>query len=106
MDSFKDALRATDDGLLIKIEVQAGSGRNTFPTGYNPWRRTIGIAVTAPPVDGRANTAIINLVADSMHVPRSSVIIMSGHQSSKKVIRIADMIPSQGIEILGPFFDE
>ncbi|MDO8841872.1 DUF167 domain-containing protein [Methanocalculus sp.] len=106
MDSFIDALRATDDGLLIKIEVQTGSGRNVFPSGYNPWRKTIGVAVTAPPVDGRANTAIIDLVADSMHVPRSSVNIMSGHQSSKKVIRIANMTLLQGIEILRPFFDE
>jgi hypothetical protein len=106
MASFEDALRQTKEGLLIGIEVQAGSARNTFPSGYNSWRKAIGIAVTAPPIEGRANRSIIALVAEVMGVPGSGISIVSGHQSSRKVIRITGMDLPHGVMILKPFFDE
>ena len=88
MPSFTDAIRQVGSGLHISCEVQAGARQNAFPSGYNSWRETIGISITAPPVDGRANAAIILLIADVMGVPRSSISIVSGDHSSRKVIRI------------------
>jgi len=104
MASFEDAFRISNEGLLITLDVHPGSGRNAFPDGYNAWRKAIGIAITAPPIEGRANTAITNLVSDVMDIPRSSVTIVSGHQSSRKVIQISGMTLHQGREILASLF--
>ena len=100
MASFEDAFRISNEGLLITLDVHPGSGRNAFPDGYNAWRKSIGIAITAPPVDGRANTAIIDLVSKVMGISKSEIRIVSGHQSSRKVIQIAGMTPLQCKELL------
>jgi uncharacterized protein (TIGR00251 family) len=46
------------------------------------------LSLTAPPVDGRANDACIEFLANLLKVPRSSVTIASGETSRRKVIRI------------------
>ena len=48
----------------------------------------IKIAVTAPPVDGEANAAVIELVAKSFGVPRSAVEVIAGASSRRKTIRV------------------
>jgi len=100
MPSFTDAIREVGSGLHISCEVQAGARENVFPAGYNTWRGTIGITITAPPVDGRANAAIILLIADVMGVPRSSISIFSGDHANRKVIRIVGLTLSDCIYTL------
>ena len=46
------------------------------------------VALTAPPIDGRANQACIEFFADLLNVPRSAVTIVSGQSSRNKVIRV------------------
>ncbi|MGA8298411.1 MAG: DUF167 domain-containing protein [Terriglobales bacterium] len=46
------------------------------------------VALTAPPVDGKANAACIEFFAKLLNVPRSSVTIASGETSRNKVVRI------------------
>jgi uncharacterized protein len=49
------------------------------------------VSLKAPPVDGRANQACIEFLADILQVPRSSVSIVSGATSRRKVIRVAGL---------------
>lgn len=51
----------------------------------------VKLAVTAPPVDGRANEACIEFFANLFAVPRSSITIASGETSRRKVIRVAGL---------------
>jgi uncharacterized protein (TIGR00251 family) len=46
------------------------------------------IAVTAPPVEGKANAACIDLLAKLLKLPRSSFSIAAGETSRNKLIRI------------------
>jgi uncharacterized protein (TIGR00251 family) len=46
------------------------------------------LSVKAPPVEGRANEAGIEFLANLLKVPRSSVTIASGQNSPRKVIRV------------------
>jgi uncharacterized protein (TIGR00251 family) len=46
------------------------------------------LALTAPPVDGKANEACIEFIADLLRLPRSEVTIASGQSSRNKVIRV------------------
>jgi uncharacterized protein (TIGR00251 family) len=49
------------------------------------------LALTAPPVEGKANLAVIEFFADLFEIPRSSVTIASGETSRNKVVRISGM---------------
>jgi uncharacterized protein len=44
------------------------------------------IKVTAPPEDGRANQAVLGLLADTLRLPRRAISIVSGHASRDKVV--------------------
>lgn len=46
------------------------------------------IAVTAPPVDGEANAAVIELLAKALGVPRRQVEVIAGASSRRKTVRI------------------
>lgn len=46
------------------------------------------IALTAPPVDGRANDACVEFLVEVLDVPRSAIQIISGQSSRNKVIRV------------------
>jgi uncharacterized protein (TIGR00251 family) len=46
------------------------------------------IKIAAPPERGRANAALVALLAERYHVPRSAITIVSGHSASRKLIRI------------------
>ncbi len=58
------------------------------------------IAVTAPPVDGEANAAVIELFAKQLGIPRSSVEIIAGASSRRKTIKIANVTEQQIAELL------
>ena len=49
--------------------------------------------VSAPPVDGAANTALIRLIASELKVPKGSVRIVSGESSRSKVISVDGVGP-------------
>jgi len=82
------ALATTPHGTIISIEVSTGSKSDSFPTSYNPWRKTLGCQVSAQPIDGKANIAIIVLIALVLGVSRNDVDIVSGLSSSQKRVLI------------------
>jgi len=47
------------------------------------------IAVTAPPEDGKANSALIKLLAKKLRVPPSTLSIVGGHTQRLKVVHVA-----------------
>jgi uncharacterized protein (TIGR00251 family) len=84
-------------GSMVRINTEAGG--ITFAVKIHPRARKNAItgelgdafklALTAPPVDGKANQACIEFFAEVLNVPRSSVTIASGQTSRNKVIRVA-----------------
>ena len=47
------------------------------------------IRLTAPPVDGAANDALVRFLADTFALPKSQVEIVTGHTSRDKIVRIS-----------------
>lgn len=47
------------------------------------------IAVTAPPVDGEANAAVIDLLAKRLGIARGCITVVAGESSRRKTIQIA-----------------
>jgi uncharacterized protein (TIGR00251 family) len=100
VEELCDALTASRDGTVISLEVSAGSKTERFPAGYNPWRKSIGCLVRAPAVEGKANAAVIRLLASFFSLPQEKVQILSGATSSQKRILLAGMHPDQVQKIL------
>jgi uncharacterized protein (TIGR00251 family) len=81
------------------IPIQEGAKGLTFAVKVHPRARKNGItgvvgnslklALIAPPVEGKANQAVIEFFADLFAIPRSSVTIASGEISRNKIVRIA-----------------
>ena len=89
MPDISDALSSERNGTIISIDVTAGARSALFPAGYNEWRKAIGCRVTAPALEGKANKAIITLIAETLDLPVSSISIQSGATSSQKRVLVA-----------------
>ena len=73
------------DGCTVSVRVHPGARKNGV-TGVHAG--AVKIALTAPPVDGRANEALISFFADALRVPRARIAIVAGTSSRAKTIRI------------------
>jgi uncharacterized protein (TIGR00251 family) len=81
------------------VPVKEIAGGVTFAVKVHPRARknaitgvvgdALKLALTAPPVEGKANKAVIEFFADLFAIPRSSVTIASGETSRNKTVRIA-----------------
>ncbi|MGE0229606.1 MAG: DUF167 domain-containing protein [Dehalococcoidia bacterium] len=49
---------------------------------------TLYVRVTAPPVDGKANEALVRLLADRLRLPRGAVRIVAGHAAREKLLAL------------------
>jgi len=101
MPDISEAVTEEQQGVIIAIEVTAGAKEVVFPSGYNEWRHTIGCRVTAPALEGRANKAVIRVIAKRLDVPGSTVSILSGSASSLKRVLVVGVGRQQVLERLG-----
>ena len=70
----------------LQIQVIPGSKRNQI-IEINE-EGIIRVKVTAKPVDGKANKAVIDLISDNLGIRKSDIIIKSGLKSKKKTLII------------------
>ena len=82
----------TPAGATFQIKVHPRARKNAV-TGV--LGDALKLALTAPPVEGRANQACIAFLADVLNVPRSSVTIAAGESNRQKLIRIAGLRAAQ-----------
>lgn len=75
-------------GSTLRVRVNPRSSRNQV-TGWHD--STLAIKITAPPVDGAANKACIEYLADLLGVKKSQISIISGAASRDKVFMIDDI---------------
>jgi hypothetical protein len=69
----------------LTLKVRAGARRTEFVEKYgDAWK----LQVAAPPVDGKANLAIVRFLAEIAGVPAGNVRILSGATSSRKIIEL------------------
>jgi len=82
------AIRETTNGITFEIKVHPRAKKNAITGEVGD---ALKVALTAPPIDGRANEACIEFFAKLLRVPRYSVTIASGQSSRNKVIRVAGL---------------
>lgn len=75
-----------DDSLTFRIIVAPRSSRSRFGPLVGD---AVKIAVTEPPVDGKANAAVVQLIARTLGVRKADVTITVGAQGKRKNVRVA-----------------
>ena len=88
MATIDDAISADGDAVILTIDVSAGSKKERFPAGFNEWRNAVQIQIKAPAIEGRANKAIIALIASETGCKKNDISILSGATSTIKRVRI------------------
>ena len=73
--------------MRLAVRVLPRSSRNSIE-----WEQeTLKVRLTAPPVDGAANEALIALLAERLDLPKRSISIVSGLTSRQKIVEIVGM---------------
>jgi len=75
----------SDGSQRLEVHVQPGA-KTTEAVGLHGHRLKVRLA--APPVDGKANEALLTFVAESLGVPRSRVTLLRGQTSRQKTVAI------------------
>jgi uncharacterized protein (TIGR00251 family) len=73
-------------GATFSIRVQPRAARTAITGTMGD---ALKVSLSAPPLDGRANAAVVDFISDILSVPRASVQVVSGERSRNKIVRIA-----------------
>jgi len=79
--------------LEIRLKPRAKNDRVTV-SGSN----TLSIAVTSPPLEGKANEHLIRLLSKKLGVPKSSFTILRGDHSKNKVVAIEGITAEEAMK--------
>ena len=76
---------AADGRITLTLHIQPGAKKTEFAGLHG---NALKIRLAAPPVDGKANEALIKFVAETLKLPKSAVNLKSGQTSRRKVLEI------------------
>ena len=79
-------LRVAADGrITLTLHIQPGAKTTEFAGLHGD---ALKIRLAAPPVDGKANEALIKFVAETLKLPKSAITLKSGQTSRRKVLEV------------------
>ena len=74
---------AKQGGVLLRIYVQPRASRNMICGTHGD---SLKVAITAPPVDGKANKAVLQFFATLFSIPKREIVLRSGEHSRSKTL--------------------
>jgi uncharacterized protein len=84
-------------GVLIRVRVQPRSSREEVAGRMGD---SIRVRITAPPVDGAANDALVRFLASRLLVPRSAIELKSGQTGRTKVVSVTGVTEQEAADRL------
>jgi len=78
--------------ITLKIYLQPKSSKNEI---VGPYRDGIKVKLTAPPIEGKANEALVKFLAKEFKIPPSSIEILKGHHGREKIIRVGGKVEAK-----------
>jgi uncharacterized protein len=80
------------ESTRLRLRVSPGAARPSVVGRHGEaWK----VRVAAAPEGGRANEAVVRLLADTLSVPRDAVTLVSGHSGRDKIVELAGVGPAQ-----------
>lgn len=87
----------TADGVRLRVRVQPSASRSEIAGRYGD---AIRIRLASPPVDGKANEALTQLLSKVLAVPRRAVTLCAGAESRSKVVEVAGVDVATATRVL------
>lgn len=78
-------LRQDGTDVLLALHIQPGAKKTEVAGQHGD---ALKIRLAAPPVDGKANDALIAFLAARLGVPKAHVVLVAGHTSRSKRVRV------------------
>lgn len=75
-----------DSTITLTLHIQPGAKKSEFAGLHGD---ALKIRLAAPPVDGKANAALSEFVADRLGLARSAVRLKSGQTSRRKILEVS-----------------
>lgn len=76
----------------LRLRVSPGAARASVTGRHGEgWK----LRVAAPPEGGRANDALVRLLAETLALPRDAVTLVAGHCGRDKIVELAGVAPAQ-----------
>lgn len=82
-----DWYRYRDDVITLTLHVQPGAKRSEIVGLHGD---ALKIKLAAPPIEGRANEALLKFISDLLDIPLRNLELIHGAQSRNKVLSIRD----------------
>jgi len=79
--------RKTEQGWLIAVHAQPGAKKSAVAGLHGG---ALKIRIAAPPVEGKANAALVAFVAGALGLPRGAVSVVRGDSSREKLLLVAE----------------
>lgn len=96
---MSDWFRQGADGrITLTLHIQPGAKKSEFAGMHGD---ALKIRLAAPPVDGKANDALVRFVAERLGLPRSAVTLKSGQTSRHKVLEVIGTTPAAVAALAG-----
>jgi uncharacterized protein (TIGR00251 family) len=77
-----------DKTLRLTLSIQPRASRTRIVGLHGD---TVKLAITAPPVDGKANAAVISYIAAFFKIPKQAVHVQSGKTSRTKILAMENI---------------
>lgn len=84
-------LSASADGTIVEVRVIPRAPRSII-AGVRDG--ALLVRLTAAPVDGHANAALLTVIADALGAPTRDVTLVSGERSRRKAVRVSGLTPA------------
>ena len=75
-------LKQTSDGILVNIKIVPNSSKNDIVVEDE----FVKIKITAQPIEGKANKALIEFLSKKFKIPKTSIEIVKGETSKEKTL--------------------
>lgn len=75
-------LKETNDGLVASIRISPNAKKNEIIKEGE----VVKIKITAQPIDGKANKALVEFLSKNFKIPKTSIKILKGETSKDKTI--------------------
>ena len=92
------AISERNGRVLLQLRVQPRASRNEL---CHDASGRVRVALTAPPVKGAANKALIEFIAKLLGVPKGAVALAAGERSREKTVSIAGLTLREVVAKLG-----
>ena len=94
-------IRQAKDGVTIAVRAQPGAKKTAIVGVYGEGAAAqLKIAVQAPPIEGRANEALVHFLAATFGIPRARVELVTGELSRSKVFLLRGVTEEQATTVL------